>query len=135
MILKVVIDTNIIIDHLRGVPRATKQLKEIEDGNLEGVISTITIMELMSAPKMTEQRQEAVKELLEIFEHAPVDGLIADKAGRYLAKYRASHGLNPMDAIIAATSCANDAVLFALNTKHFKYIEGLVVINPYLLDE
>jgi len=38
--LKVVVDTNIIIDHLRGVPQATKVLKEAEDGSLEGLIST-----------------------------------------------------------------------------------------------
>lgn len=41
MSLKAVIDTNVIIDHLRGVTQAVKLLKEIEEGNLEGLISTI----------------------------------------------------------------------------------------------
>lgn len=45
--MKVVVDTNIIIDHLRGVPQAAKVLREAEDGSLEGLISTITIMEIM----------------------------------------------------------------------------------------
>lgn len=70
--MKVVIDTNIIIDHLRGVQQATKLLEEVENGNFEGLISTITIMEILAAPKMTEQRFEAIKQLLEIFEHLPV---------------------------------------------------------------
>lgn len=135
MNLRIVSDTNIIIDHLRGVPQATKLLKEIECNNFEGLISTITILELMAAPKMTEQRLEATRELLEIFEHIPVDGRIATTAGIYLSKYRASHGLEPMDAIIAATARVNEAALFTLNTKHFKFIEGLVVINPYLTDD
>jgi hypothetical protein len=133
--LKIVSDTNIIIDHLRNIPRATSLLEEIENGSFEGYISTITILELMAAPKMTEQRFETIKALVEMFEHVPVDERIATVAGRYLAKYRASHGLEPMDAIIAATASVNEAVLFTLNTKHFKFIEGLVIINPYLIDE
>lgn len=133
--MKIVSDTNIIIDHLRNIPRATSLLEEIENGSFEGYISTITILELMAAPKMTEQRFEAIKALVEMFEHVPVDERIATVAGRYLAKYRASHGLEPMDAIIAATASVNEAVLFTLNTKHFKFIEGLVIINPYLVDE
>lgn len=133
--MKVVIDTNIIIDHLRNIPQATKLLKEIENGNFEGLISTITILELMAAPRLNEKRIEAIRGLLEIFEHIPVDGQAATTAGILLSKYRASHGLDPMDAIVAATSIGNEAVLFTLDTKHFRYIEGLVTINPYMVDE
>ncbi len=133
--MKIVTDTNIIIDHLRGIPQATKLLKDIENDNFEGLISTITILELLAAPKMTDERFNSVRGLLELFEHIPVDGNVAAKAGRYLAKYRASHGLEPVDAIIAATASTSDAALFTLNTKHFKFIEGLVVINPYVVDD
>lgn len=133
--MKVVFDTNLIIDHLRGVPQAIKQVREIENGNFEGLISTITIMELMAAPKMTDSRIEAVKNLLEMFDHVPVDGRVASVAGHLLAKYRASHGLDPMDAIVAATAYDCEAVLFTLNKKHFRFVEGLVVINPYVADE
>ncbi|WP_031518179.1 type II toxin-antitoxin system VapC family toxin [Desulfofalx alkaliphila] len=101
--MKIILDTNIIIDHLRNIPQATKQLQEVEDGNYTGLISVIT-----------------------------VDSNIAKAAGNLLAKYRASHGLEPMDALIAATAQVNKAVLFTLNKKRFRFIEGLVVINPYL---
>lgn len=129
--MKVVVDTNIIIDHLRGVPQAFKLLKEIEEGSLEGLISSITLMEIMAAPKMSEERILAVKELLGIFVHCPVDNQTAMTAGNFLAKYRRSHGLEPIDALIAATAKVNEAVLFTLNIKHFKYIEGLITVNPY----
>jgi len=99
--------------------------------SIEGLISTITILELMAAPKLTEQRVQAIKELLEIFEYIPMDGEVAATAGRYLGRYRASHGLEPMDAIIAATARVNEAPLFTLNTKHFKFIDGLIVVNLY----
>lgn len=133
--MKIVSDTNIIIDHLRNIPRATSLLEEIENGSFEGYISTITILELLAAPRMTEQRFETIKALVEMFERVPVDERIATVAGSYLAKYRASYGLEPMDAIIAATASVNEAVLFTLNTKHFRFIEGLVIINPYLVNE
>lgn len=35
------------------------------------------------------------------------------------------------DAIIAATALVNDFVIISRNTKDFKNIEGLEVINPY----
>jgi len=130
----VVVDTNVIVDHLRGVPQAVKVLKDIEDGFLQGLISTITVMELMAVPKMTGERLAAVKELLEIFEQVPADGRTATVAGGYLGRYRRSHGLEPMDALIAATATVREAVLFTLNVKHFKFIEGLVVVNPYSLE-
>lgn len=131
----VVFDTNILIDHLKGLPQAREQLRNIESGIFKGYISTITVMELLSAPKLSEQRYEAIRNLLEIFEHISVDRKIASTAGRLLSTYRASHGMDPMDAIIAATALVNEAVLFTLNKRHFSFIEGLVSINPYLADE
>lgn len=132
--MRVVIDTNVIIDHFRGVEAATRQMEEIEAGNFEGLISTITIMELMAARRMTESRKEAIQSILGIFTTVAVDKGVASKAGELLSKYRLSHGLDPIDALIAATALNNDAVLFTLNKKHFRYIEGLVSINSYVVD-
>ena len=133
--MKVVFDTNIIIDHLKGLPEAREQLRNIEKGVFEGFVSTITIMELLSAPRIPEQRYEAIRNLLEAFEHAPVDKKVATVAGKLLSKYRASHGMDPLDALIAATALVNEAILFTLNKKHFRFIEGLVSMNPYLTEE
>ncbi len=133
--MKVILDTNIIIDHLRNVPQATKQLQEIEDGNYVGLLSVITITELLAAPRMSVQRFETIKNLLTLFEIVHADSQIAMIAGNLLSKYRTSHGLEPMAALIAATAQVNEAVLFSLNKKHFRFIEGLVTINPYLADD
>ena len=132
--MKVVFDTNIIIDHLKGLPEAREQLRKIENGVFEGFISTITVMELLSAPRISEKRYEAIRYLLEFFEHISVDKKVAAIAGKLLSTYRASHGLDSLDALIAATAIVNEAVLFTLNIKHFRYIEGLVSMNPYLYD-
>ncbi|HUW66023.1 MAG TPA: type II toxin-antitoxin system VapC family toxin [Spirochaetia bacterium] len=131
--MKIVVDTNIIVDHLRNVAQASSVLKDIGNGNFEGLISTITVLELMASPAMTDERIEAVRSLLGIFDIIAVNSQIAWVGGRYLAKYRASHGLQPMDSIIAATASENGAALFTLNQKHFRFIEGLVVVNPYVV--
>lgn len=132
--MKVVFDTNIIIDHLKGLPEAREQLRNIEKGVFGGYVSTITVMELLSAPRISEQRYEAIRNLLEAFEHIPVDKNVAAIAGKLLSTYRASHSLDPLDALIAATALSSGAVLFTLNKRHFKYIEGLVSMSPYLID-
>ncbi|MEG3069844.1 MAG: PIN domain-containing protein [Candidatus Syntrophopropionicum ammoniitolerans] len=80
--MKIVSDTNVIIDHLRNIPQATSLLEEVENGSFEGLISTITILELMAAPRMTEKRFKIIKTLIEMFEHVPVDERIATVAGR-----------------------------------------------------
>jgi len=69
------------------------------------------------------------------FTPAHVDRKIATTAGKFLSIYRASHGLDPMDAIIVATAYVNEAVLFTLNIKHFRFIERLVSINPSMIDK
>ncbi|AEG61983.1 type II toxin-antitoxin system VapC family toxin [Desulforamulus ruminis] len=133
--MKVIFDTNIIIDHLKRLPQAQEQLRHVENGVYEGYVSTITIMELLSAPRISEERHEKIRSLLEIFEHIPVDRKIAAAAGKLLSTYHASHGLNAMDALIAATALVHESVLFTLNKKHFRFIEGLVSINPYLAED
>lgn len=129
--MRVIFDTNILIDHLRGHPEAVTRVKEAEEGKIYGIISAITVLELYAAPKMTSYRLVNLKTLLEIFECIAVENDIAQKAGEMLARYRASHGLDPLDSIIAATTVIQDAVLFTTNIKHFKYIEGLVALSPY----
>lgn len=119
----------------KSLDQAREQLRNIESGVFEGYISVITLMELLSAPRISEQRKEAITNLLQIFEHISVDKKIAATAGKLLSRYRHSHGLESMDALIAATTLVNETVLFTLNKRHFRFIEGLVSINPYLSDE
>jgi len=46
---------------------------------------------------------------------------------------RKKHKIKLPDAIIAATAFVYDLILITLNTSDFKNIEGLVVMNPYLV--
>ena len=47
------IDTNILIDHLRGERTATAFLLQIEEGRAQASVSVITEYELLSVPRLT----------------------------------------------------------------------------------
>ncbi len=51
----VVIDTDVLIDHLRGFKEAKIFLNLFYDNSLNGLISTITVMELLSGKSASEE--------------------------------------------------------------------------------
>ncbi|HHY94351.1 MAG TPA: type II toxin-antitoxin system VapC family toxin [Firmicutes bacterium] len=128
--MKVLVDTCVIIDHLRGTQAATDFLGQIEEGHVEGLVSAVTVMELFAGKSMDEEEENELRSLLGIFRLIPVDSGVAERAGRLLAQFRRSHGLNPVDALIAATALVNDAALASANERHFRIIPGLLVTNP-----
>lgn len=122
----VVLDTNIIIDHLRQVTTTESLLSKVnkKEGRSALYLSVISIQELFEG-KSTKNKSK-LKELLSII--APINILeynydIAELAGRL-----ARDSVVPMefaDCAIAATCIFNDTSLFTLNTKHFKQLNGL----------
>lgn len=82
MIEQILIDTDVIIDHLRGVEEARKLLKAVEEGHLSAYL-TITEAVIYSGKKMegkAEQRRAQL--LLDLMYRADVNGAVAKKAGR-----------------------------------------------------
>jgi len=57
------IDTNIIIDHLRGEAKASTLLSKIEKGTVKGYISTIVEAEVLSGFNLTSRKIEEIKEI------------------------------------------------------------------------
>lgn len=128
--MKTLIDTNICIDHLRGYRPATEYLLKLQ--NMERWISAITVMELYAAPRISAAQEERMAGLIAAFNGIiDIDQNIARTAGELIAKYRKDYGLNPVDALIAATALFLDAVLITRNKKHFDFIQGMIVQCPY----
>ncbi len=128
--MKVLVDTNICIDNLRGYQPATEYLLKLH--NIERWISAITVMELYAAPHLTPEQEEQMAGLIAGFNGIiDIDQNIARTAGGLIAKYWKDRGLNPVDALIAATALFLDAVLITRNVKHFNFIQGMIVQSPY----
>lgn len=122
------VDTNILIDHLRNKSEATNFLiKNIKIGIRLG-FSVITRIELFAGMKVSEKRY--IECLLMSMQPVPVTDDIAQMAGEYMNLYRKSHALTIPDAIIAATAKYEAAELVTLNIKHFP-MKDIDIIRPY----
>ncbi len=126
---RVLIDTNILIDHLRGLKNAVSFLNRLISHNRTVYCSVITRIELLAGMRTDEE--STIRNLLGVFEEIAVDARIAETAAVYMNRYSNSHGLNTADAIIAASSKNSNAVLYTLNTKHFP-MDDIDIIRPYL---
>lgn len=122
------IDTDIIIDHLKGVERARDFLKQIKSEEAEILYSVITKAELYAGIRSKEEENMAA--LLRSMKDVVIDGEIAAAAGRYKNKYHASHGLLLPDALIAASAKHTGAVLVTLNKKHYP-MRDITIKIPY----
>lgn len=124
----IMVDTDILIDHLRGVQGATSFLERIARGEYQAMVSVITELELFAGTMKNGEAQKVLN-LLSMMSPIPVGSETARKAGEILRQHRNS-GLSALDAIIAASALLNNAVLVTRNVKHFRPVEGLLVLDP-----
>ncbi|MBS7249249.1 MAG: type II toxin-antitoxin system VapC family toxin [Candidatus Freyarchaeota archaeon] len=127
MIRPILVDTDVIIDHLRGFENSKKLLKEVELGNFLAYFSTITEAELYSGQRMSvKSEQRIVERLLKIMHRVDVNSEIARKAG----ELRREYGVELPNAIIAATALILGAELVTRNIKHYKTIKKIKLKTP-----
>lgn len=115
------VDTNILIDHLRGDPTATAFLLTIETGRVQAGVSVITEYELLSAPRLTPHQAYEIGRLLTLMPRLAV----TSKVARAAAEFRRRYQTHVADALIAATAHVRRATLVTRNVKDFQPIHGL----------
>lgn len=121
--VKYLIDTNIIIDQLRGFKSIVDYLQHSEDSkDFVIFISVITELEIYSGKSMdNSDHQKVADSLLGSMLKIPIDSETAKYAGKIKRKYKS----NFPDALIAATAIANNCTLVTRNAKHFQGISKL----------
>lgn len=115
------IDTNILIDHLRGDAVAGRFLHDVESGRLQATISVITECELLASPALTPREERHVIALLELLPRVAVTSRVA----RLAADLRRRYTITIADALIAATALRGHATLVTRNVKDFRAVRGL----------
>jgi len=125
MAIRLLFDTDVIIDYLRDQTDAVQYLENRPEILL---ISSIAVAELYSGLRDQSER-EALETFLKAFEVVPINQEIAIKGGTYRRDYYKSHGTGFADALIAATADIRQAKLVTLNDKHFPMLKD--IITPY----
>jgi predicted nucleic acid-binding protein len=118
----VIIDTNVIIESLKGREKTIEILEKIGIENI--AISSISEMELYVGA-LNKKELLFIKKRLEQIEIFDFDKRISRKSAELVFEFSKSHNLDIPDSIIAATCLVYDIPLFTYNTKDFKFIPGL----------
>ncbi len=120
------IDTSIVIEHLRKHDRRRSILFRIVD---DYALHTSTIVEFeLFAGATDSQKRHDVEEILRWCIILPFTSKVADAAATIFQDLRRENRLIEMrDIFIAATALAYDLPLLTLNVDHFRRIERLHV--------
>ena len=113
--MSLLFDSNILIGYLRNQREA---LQFLEAQTEQPAVSVVSIVELYAGAK-SRQEEQKIELLLGQAKRLPLNVEIAQRAGAFVRIYRASHAVEPLDAIIAATAEHHGLRLATLNVKHF----------------
>ena len=122
--MSVLVDTDVLIWHLRGYPQATRRLDQLGALTLSAV-SYLEVLqglrnkaELATVKKMLERRAATL---------LPVSESITRRAVGLMEFLSLSHGLQMGDALIAATALEHGLPVLTANVKHFSAVPGLAI--------
>ncbi len=121
----VLIDTDVLIDYLRGQQEAVAFLDNATD---DIAISAISVAELYAGVRQGAERR-TLDTFIGAFEIIMVNREIAVQGGLYRRDFFRSHGVGLADALIAASAAFSGATLVTLNEKHFPMLNSVFV--PY----
>ncbi len=121
-LMRLLLDTNVLIDVLKGETTARDWLEEQQ----QPAVSVITWIEVLVGCRTAES--QTVEAWLDSFERLPLDRDVA----RESVQARQRHGLKVPDAIILATARCHGLTLATRNSQDFPFSLG-DVLHPYSL--
>ncbi|MGH7911079.1 MAG: type II toxin-antitoxin system VapC family toxin [Candidatus Dormibacteraceae bacterium] len=120
----ILVDTDILIWHLRGLPQARDWLRDQRQETAALAISSVTLAEVAGAMRSAERRP--VTRFLSSLAVLPVTMREAWQAAEFRRRFHRSHQtIGLADYLIAATAWTEGLELATLNVKHFPMFGGL----------
>ena len=129
MAAPVVLDTDVVVDVLRGRRDVTQRLADVSPD--EVAITTMTLAELLygaAVSRAHERNRAEVLRFVAAIQLLPFDSGAAD-AHASLRKALRPKPIGAHDLIIAATAVATGATVITANTREFTRVPGLLVEN------
>ena len=122
-----VVDTSVLIDHLRADPRALAVLRDAVEAGHELWSVTVVRTEILAGARPNEI--DRITALLAHLRWADVTVELADAAGDLAARYlRAHRGVDTVDYLVAAATQSLGARLLTLNVRHFPMFPDLAPV-------
>ena len=125
--IKLLIDTDIFIDYLKGMPLAKAVFRSRD---IDIYCSILTKKELLSKTGLKDSERKKIISILRDLKTISIDPDISLKYSDLLANYH-DNRLQPPDAIIAATAWSKKLPLLTRNRRHFSYIEEIKLSPIY----
>ena len=124
--LKILLDSDVIIEFLRGNSNIVASFKDFFTKTTILYYSPVSIAEIYAG--LLKGEEEITDNFFRILDCLEIDRNIGKKAGEYLKKYTPSHNLEIADALIASTAFQNKIPLWTLNKKHYP-MKDIRVLN------
>lgn len=131
--MRLLLDTNVCIDVLRGRPEVVSRLREHPPGYL--YVSAVTVFELVQGAERAPEgfrkiERRKVNTFLSSVIQVMFDGPCGASAGEInAALLNAGTPVGVTDVFIAATALKMDVPIVTSNIRDFSKIKGLVVID------
>jgi len=128
---KYLLDSDIIIWHLRGRREITEMLKDLQRYGLPAC-STISVLEVQLGVK-TKDEEGKTNRFLESLKVFDVNMDIAKMAAQLIREYKAKGvTMDIPDSIIASTCILHDLILVTYNRKHYPISELKFHLPPQI---
>ncbi len=121
---KVVLDTNILIEILKG---NSTIIERLEESDFIFYISSVTVMELYYGAYNKKELLKLQK-FVKLFNILELNEEVSKISTELIFTYAKSHNLSIPDSLIASSAIENDFKLLTLNLKDFRYINGLALL-------
>jgi predicted nucleic acid-binding protein len=123
--MRAYIDSDVLIWHLRGEPKALRFLRGLRDERGDelwtGAMQRAEVVFFMRSGE-----EQATLQFLSQFKTATVDQSLVDAGAQLYRKWNPSHGIDVNDAILAATAMKTGGRIFCLNKKHYPMPDVMV---------
>ena len=124
---KVIIDTPIMIDLLRGIEKSKNWLDGIETENI--LISVVTVAELIAGCRNKNEQKKVDRELKE-YEVIYLSSKCCKLGLEWYKNFHLSYGVGFLDCLIAATAYEKNVPIATLNDKLF--LSNTILYSAYI---
>jgi predicted nucleic acid-binding protein len=125
--LPALIATDLCVDLARGIPQA---VAFFENPPVEIRLSTVTYLELLGmAGSSGEQRR--LSRFVAPYAVLSLGPMASSRAVELMQAHHLTDGLQPMQALMAATALAHEIPLYTRHPEPFRNIPDLEVVAPY----